>query len=195
MAIIATDQELITRVLRGEQQAFGVLVQRYQNMAFTIAYRYANNREDAEELAQSAFLKAYNNLGTFRGDAKFSTWFYTIVSSLCLSHLRKKKQQIASLDDEHVFARADNFDSGSRANQVEARSKAQMVRLALDMLSPPDAQVLNLFYQGEQSLEEIGRIMEIDANTAKVRLHRARQKLKQVLETRFASQLADRHEI
>ena len=70
-----------------------------------------------------------------------------------------------------------------------------MVRLAIEMLSPPDAQVLNLFYQGEQSLEEIGRIMEVDANTAKVRLHRARQRLKQVLETRFAAQLADRHEI
>jgi RNA polymerase sigma-70 factor (ECF subfamily) len=188
----ATDQELITRVLLGEQQAFGVLVQRYQNMAFTIAYRYVNNREDAEELAQSAFLKAYNNLSNFRGDAKFSTWFYTIVSSLCLSHLRKKKQQIASLDDDRVFARADNIDSGMRTNQLETRTRANMVRKALEMLAPQDAQVLGLFYQGEQSLEEIGKIMELDVNTAKVRLHRARQRLKQLLETRFSTQLAER---
>jgi RNA polymerase sigma-70 factor (ECF subfamily) len=192
MAEKATDQELITRVLLGEQQAFGVLVQRYQNMAFTIAYRYVNNREDAEELAQSAFLKAYNNLSNFRGDAKFSTWFYTIVSSLCLSHLRKKKQQIASLDDDRVFARADNIDSGMRTNQLETRTRANMVRKALEMLAPQDAQVLGLFYQGEQSLEEIGKIMELDVNTAKVRLHRARQRLKQLLETRFSTQLAER---
>jgi RNA polymerase sigma-70 factor (ECF subfamily) len=79
-----------------------------------------------------------------------------------------------------------------RTNQLETRTRANMVRKALEMLAPQDAQVLGLFYQGEQSLEEIGKIMELDVNTAKVRLHRARQRLKQLLETRFSTQLAER---
>jgi RNA polymerase sigma-70 factor (ECF subfamily) len=195
MANSLTDTELIERILRGEQQLFAVLVERYQNMVFSVAFRFANNREDAEELAQSAFVKAYQNLANYRGDAKFSTWLYTVVNSICLTFLRKRKLETHSLDNEKVFERADNLDSGMRANQVETKSKVQMVQQAIGMLAPDDAQVLTLFYQGEQSLEEIGKIMDIDPNTAKVKLHRARQRLKTTLEKNFAAEVKDWREL
>jgi RNA polymerase sigma-70 factor (ECF subfamily) len=195
MANSLTDTELIEKILRGEQQLFAVLVERYQNMVFSVAFRFANNREDAEELAQSAFVKAYQNLANYRGDAKFSTWLYTVVNSICLTFLRKRKLEVHSLDNEKVFERADNLDSGMRANQVETKSKVQMVQQAIGMLAPDDAQVLALFYQGEQSLEEIGKIMGIDPNTAKVKLHRARQRLKTTLEKNFASEVKDWREL
>ena len=195
MANSLTDTELIEKILRGEQQLFAVLVERYQNMVFSVAFRFANNREDAEELAQSAFVKAYQNLANYRGDAKFSTWLYTVVNSICLTFLRKRKLEVHSLDNEKVFERADNLDSGMRANQVETKSKVQMVQQAIGMLAPDDAQVLTLFYQGEQSLEEIGKIMGIDPNTAKVKLHRARQRLKTTLEKNFAAEVKDWREL
>lgn len=195
MANSLTDTELIEKILRGEQQLFAVLVERYQNMIFSVAFRFANNREDAEELAQSAFVKAYQNLANYRGDAKFSTWLYTVVNSICLTFLRKRKLEVHSLDNEKVFERADNLDSGMRANQVETKSKVQMVQQAIGMLAPDDAQVLTLFYQGEQSLEEIGKIMGIDPNTAKVKLHRARQRLKTTLEKNFAAEVKDWREL
>ncbi|HSR39816.1 MAG TPA: sigma-70 family RNA polymerase sigma factor [Phnomibacter sp.] len=195
MANSLTDTEIIEKILRGEQQLFAVLVERYQNMVFSVAFRFANNREDAEELAQSAFVKAYQNLANYRGDAKFSTWLYTVVNSICLTFLRKRKLEVHSLDNEKVFERADNLDSGMRANQVETKSKVQMVQQAIGMLAPDDAQVLTLFYQGEQSLEEIGKIMGIDPNTAKVKLHRARQRLKTTLEKNFAAEVKDWREL
>ncbi len=103
MNIAQLDTEIISRVLRGEKALFAELVKKYQNFVFTIAGRYASNREDAEEIAQDVFVKAYKSLADFRGDAKFSTWLYTITSTTCISFLRKKKLAVHSLDQEHVF--------------------------------------------------------------------------------------------
>lgn len=189
MKTTPTDRELITQVLQGNQQPFAELVSRYQNMVFTVAFRLTNNREDAEELAQSAFVKAYRSLSDYRGDSKFSTWLYTIVHSLGLSFLRKKKLDTLSMEQDKVRIAAENKQAGGGAIMVEAKSKTTMVNEAIAMLSPDDAKVLTLFYQGEQSLEEIGSIMGIDPNTAKVKLHRARTRLKQKMETYFAEEV------
>lgn len=186
-----TDQELIERILQGQQQLFAVLVERYQQLVFTVAHRMVPQREDAEELAQSAFVKAYQNLGNYRGEAKFSTWLYTIVHSVCLTFLRKRTLAIQSLDNEQVYASADNLDGGMRANVVETKSKQATLTQAIQQLSADDAQVLTLFYQAEQSLEEIGRIMQIDPNTVKVKLHRARHRLKTLLEKNYAQEVQD----
>lgn len=185
------DNSIISRVLQGDQQAYADLVKRYQNLVFSICLRYAPAREDAEEIAQDAFIKAYRCLADFRGDAKFSTWLYTIVRTSCLSFLRKKRPDIKSLDDEHVFATADNLDSGLRANQVEQKSRVAMVNQAIDLLSPDDAKIITLFYKGEQSLEEIGHIMGIEPNTIKVKLHRARQRLREKMEKHFTQEVKD----
>jgi RNA polymerase sigma-70 factor (ECF subfamily) len=189
MKTTPTDRDLITQVLQGNQQPFAELVSRYQNMVFTVAFRLTNNREDAEELAQSAFVKAYRSLADYRGDSKFSTWLYTIVHSLGLSLLRKKKLDTISMEHDKVRVAAENKQAYGGAIMVEAKSKTQMVSEAIAMLSPDDAKVLTLFYQGEQSLEEIGHIMGIDPNTAKVKLHRARTRLKQKMETYFAEEV------
>jgi RNA polymerase sigma factor (sigma-70 family) len=186
-----SDNEILSRVLQGDQQAYAEIVKRYQSFVFTIALRYTPNREDAEEIAQDCFVKAYRSLSDFRGESKFSTWLYTIVTTTCLTFLRKKKLDVQSLDNEKVFEAADSVDSGFRANQVEQKSRVTMVNRAIALLSTDDAQILTLFYKGEQSLEEIARILAIEANTVKVRLHRARQRLKEKMEKHFAAELSD----
>src|ERR1700755_1526505 len=144
-----TDRDTIARVLNGDHQAYSILVERYQGFVFTIARRYVKTREDAEELAQDIFIKAYKNLSGFKGASKFSTWLYTITTTSCISFLRKKKLEVHSLDNENVFEVADNIDGGMRANTIEQKSRTQMVNEAIRLLSPDDAQVLTLFYKGE----------------------------------------------
>lgn len=188
-----TDNEIIRKVLDGEHQHYAVLVKRYQNFVFTITLRYTENREDAEEISQDVFVKAFRSLKDFRGDSKFTTWLYTIVTTSSITFLRKKKLQTHSLDNEHVFELADSQDSGMRANQVEQKSRSAMVNDAIRMLGPEDAQIITLFYKGEQSLEEISQIMGIEPNAAKVRLHRARQRLREKMEKHFVHELRDYH--
>jgi RNA polymerase sigma factor (sigma-70 family) len=185
------DNELISKVLSGDQQAYASLVSRYQNYVFTLALRFTKSREDAEEVSQDIFIKAYRAMADFRGASKFSTWLYTIVNTTCITFLRKKKLEVHSLDNEKVFEVADNQDSGMRANMIEQKSRVSMVNQAIKMLSADDAEVITLFYKSEQSLEEIAQILGVEANTAKVRLHRARTRLKEKMETHFAREVKD----
>ena len=183
------DNEIISRVLKGEQNAYAGLVNRYQAYVFTLVLRMIKSREDAEEVAQDVFIKAYRSLADFRGESKFSTWLYTIANTTSITFLRKKKLEVHSLNNEKVFEVADSRDSGLRANIVEQKSRVNMVNEAIAMLSPDDAEIITLFYKAEQNLEEISRILRLETNTAKVRLHRARTRLKEKMEKNFSEEV------
>jgi RNA polymerase sigma-70 factor (ECF subfamily) len=105
--------------------------------------------------------------------------------------LRKRRLEVQSLDNEHVFAVADNFDGGMSANVIEQKSKVNMVTEAIKLLNPDDAQVITLFYKAEQSLEEIGQIMGKEPNAVKVQLHRARTRLKEKMQKHFQAEMRD----
>lgn len=186
-----TDTEIISRVLQGDKNAYAELVNRYQSYVFTLVMRFTKSREDAEEIAQDIFVKAYRALADFKGASKFSTWLYTIVNTTCITFLRKKRLDTRSLDDERTFEMADNQDSGMRANLVEQKSRVNMVTQAIGMLSADDAEIITLFYKAEQSLEEIAAILGLESNTAKVRLHRARARLKEKMELHFSEEVKD----
>ena len=187
------DEEIISRILKGEQSAFTILVEKYQNYVFTLVLRFTENREDAEEIAQDVFVKSYRSLADFRGDSKFSTWLFTITRTTCLSFLRKKKLDTLSLDNERTGLQVENRESRFNANLVEQKSRHTMLSQAISMLSVDDAQVLNLFYKAEQTLDEIGKIMRLDPNTVKVKLHRARQRLREKMEKHFAHEVREIH--
>jgi RNA polymerase sigma-70 factor (ECF subfamily) len=189
MPVELADTEIIRKILQGEQALFAQLVERYQQYVFTLVLRFTDNREDAEEISQDVFVKAYRSLADFRGDAKFSTWLYTVVRTSCITFLRKKKLATTSMDNERTFTQLENQESGFNANLVEQKSKHAMVNAAIRLLSPDDAQLLTLFYKAEQTLEEIGRIMSLDPNTVKVKLHRARHRLKEKIEKHFSYEL------
>jgi RNA polymerase sigma-70 factor (ECF subfamily) len=189
-----TDTEIIKKVLAGEQVMFAQLVQRYQQYVFTLVLRFTDNREDAEEISQDVFVKAYRSLADFRGDAKFSTWLYTIVRTSCITFLRKKRLNISSLDNERTNLQVENKESGFTANTIEQKSKHAMVNAAIRMLSPDDTQILTLFYKAEQTLDEIGRVMGLDPNTIKVKLHRARNRLKVKMEKHFSYAVRELYE-
>ena len=174
------DPDIIRLVLKGQKQAFSVLVVRYQHFVFTIALRHVNNREEAEELAQDVFVKAYRSLADYKGQSKFSTWLYAITHHTCLSFMRKKKEQLLSLEEKHEQIAAGYTDS---------KTTRILVRQALQHLPKADAEILALFYLAEQSLEETGQILGLSLSNVKVRLFRARQKLRDILEQKYKEEL------
>jgi len=185
------DMEIISRILKGDQQAYSVLVERYRNFVFTLVLRYINSREDAEEVAQDVFVKAYRALADFKGNSKFSTWLYTVATTTSITFLRKKKLEVQSLDNEKIFEVADNIDGGMSANQIEQKSKVSMVNQAIKMLNSDDAHIITLFYKGEQNLDEIAAILGKESNAVKVQLHRARGRLKEKMQKYFSAEVKD----
>lgn len=176
-----SDIELIEQTLAGDQSAYADLVRRHQRFVFTLAMRFMKTREDAEEVAQDCFIKAYRSLESFQGGSKFSTWLYSIVYTTAMTALRKKRVDTDSIDDENTYIQVENT-GGYDVNNVENKSRSFYVNQAIAQLLPDDATIITLFYKGEQSLEEIAQTMGMEANTVKVKLFRARQRLKEKLE-------------
>jgi RNA polymerase sigma factor (sigma-70 family) len=177
-----SDSELIEQTLAGNQSAYADLVKRHQRFVFTLAMRFAKGREDAEEIAQDCFIKAYRSLASFQGSSKFTTWLYSIVYTTAMTFLRKKRIDTDSIDDENTYIQVANQSSGYDVNSAENKSRSYYLNQAIEQLLPDDAAIITLFYKGEQSLEEIGQAMGMEANTVKVKLFRARQRLKEKLE-------------
>jgi len=178
-----TDLALITAVLNGDTAVYSELVKRHQRFVFTLALRFTKNREDAEEVAQDCFVKAYRALGTFRQTSKFSTWLYSITYTSAMTALRKKRLTTVSLDDETYTLQPLNPGSASDADTIDKKSAYSYLNIAIDSLLPDDAAIITLFYKGEQSLEEIGQALFMEPNTVKVKLHRARVRLKEKLQS------------
>jgi len=185
----ADDNALIQEALKGHQPAYATLVARYQNYVFTLCLRYVNNRELAEELAQDVFVKAYRCLADFRAQSKFSTWLYTIVHTTCLSQLRKKQGGHVLLDEERMIAISDAHNTGRPGDDLNKKATKQALEQAMKELPPDDAALLSLYYQAEQSVEEIGNVLGMTASNVKVRLFRARGKLKEIIERKYLAEL------
>lgn len=188
MATLLSDEILIQQALSGRQQAFAALVHRYEQYVFTLALRMVRKREEAHEVAQDCFLKAFRSLSEFRGESKFTTWLYRIVYTTSLNHLRRKNPELLSTDDElHPVALPDagTPDAGWL---IEREERNFSLRSAIAELSPDDAAIITLFYLQEQSLEEIGEITGISLTNAKTKLCRARQRLKTLLNDRAFDQ-------
>ena len=177
-----TDIELINLALAGNQAAYADLVKRHQRFVFTLALRFAKGREDAEEITQDCFVKAYRNLAQFQGGSKFSTWLYSIVYTTAMTFLRKKRLDTTSIDNEDTYIQLENASGAMDNNLAENKSRSFYVNQAIEQLMPDDAMIIIMFYKGEQSLDEIAQAMNMGANTVKVKLFRARQRLKDKLE-------------
>jgi len=186
-----SDIELIEQVLAGNQAAYADLVKRHQRFIFTLALRFSKNREDAEEIAQDCFIKAYRSLASFQKQSKFSTWLYSIVYTTAMTFLRKKRLDTDSIDDENTYIQLENQSSALGNNMAEIKSRSHYLNQAIAQLLPDDAAIISLFYMGEQSLEEIGQALGIEANTVKVKLFRARQRLKEKLEKNLKGEVKE----
>lgn len=183
------DSIIIEMVLKGDQKAFSILVDRYRDYVFTLVMRYINNREQAEELAQDVFVKTYRSLADFRGDSKFSTWLYTIVNTTCLSFHRKKKEAYVLVPSDQLHILTSHPLHENITDRIEQKKQRNILQEAIKKLNSKDAQIITLFYLAEQSLEEIAKILSISTDQAKVNLFRARQRLKKIIEAYYSNSL------
>lgn len=177
-----SDIELIQQTIGGNQSAYADLVKRHQRFVFTLALRFSKNREDAEEIAQDCFVKAYRSLASFQHQSKFSTWLYSIVYTTSMTALRKKTIKTSSIHNEDNTLQIEGQIAVIDTNHAENNSRSFYLNQAIAQLLPDDAAVLTLFYKGEQSIEEISQALGIETNAVKVKLFRARQRLKDKLE-------------
>jgi RNA polymerase sigma-70 factor (ECF subfamily) len=174
---IDPDHLLIDRVLAGEQQVYAALVDKHKSYAFTIASKILQNKPEAEEAAQDAFIKAYHNLQGFNRQSKFSTWLYRIVFNTAISYKRKNRRQFQSIENTVI-----EYNQEAEG-LLEKTDKRKYLSQAMALLNEADRTALSLFYLEEFSLEEIAEITGMQANTVKVRIHRARQRLADELKT------------
>ncbi|WPO80215.1 RNA polymerase sigma factor [Flavobacterium sp. KACC 22761] len=187
------DQHYIDRILQGETNLFAVLVDRYKDMIFTLSLKMVKNREEAEEAAQDTFIKAFNSLSKFKGDSKFSTWIYKISYNTCLDRLKKNKKEDLNISiDEFSSHLVKTMENALSA--LEDIERKQAIQKCLKLLPSDDNFLLTLFYFEDQSLEEIGKIMNINANNVKVKLFRSRQKLATILKTQLEPEIVEYYE-
>lgn len=167
----------VERVKAGDAEAFRIIIREYKSPAYSIAYRVLRNAEEAEETVQDAFYKAYKKIHQYKGDAKFASWFLKIVYNLSLTKTRKKKINTVEIN-EHIDISFENnkFDMNSWSHIMQ-EERETYVRQAIEKLPKDDALVLTLFYISDNSIPEICELTGWSQSSAKVKLHRARQKL------------------
>ena len=171
-----TDQFYIDRVLNGDSNAFAPLINRYKDLIFTLVIKIVKDREDAEEVAQDSFIKAYQKLDSFEGKSKFSTWLYTIAYRNALTKVRKKKLETTDIDSYVLDNHKDDHDF-PQLEAIKNGEQQKYVREAIDRLGETDSLLITLFYLHDNSIEEIQEITEMSQSNVKVRLFRARKKL------------------
>ena len=183
------DSYYIDRVVQHrDAAAFAGLVNKHKTLAFNIALRVTKSREDAEEVAQDAFIKVYDALNSFKGDSKFTTWFFRIVYNLALTKIRKKSLFTGSVDDDHFMEQPDNsaFDGLTKFKEKE---KKKYLDEAIGSLDDSDQLLVTLYYMDDQPVEEIASITGLTESNVKVRMFRARKKLHDHLQNNLKQEL------
>lgn len=175
------ERQLVGRVRSGDPLAVRELVELHQDRLFGFIWRMVRHHHDAEEICQEAFLKAFASLDTFSSDYRFSTWLFTIAYRVCLNQLRRKRALCGELDLAILPAAGDDAPTASLESEDAVRLKG-LIWSAVDKLSPPQRAALLLFYRHELSCHEISRILQLPVATVKSHLHRARNRLRELLE-------------
>lgn len=171
------EYSIIERCREGESEVYAVLVQRYQNMVYNLAYRILGDAESAKDIAQDSFISAYNSLREFRNGSRFSTWLYSIVTNKCKDHLRGRKPTV-SIDDL-----AETTASGGQTPEAALCTKqaVRSLQAALDTLPVECREILVLKHLEGLDYKEMEAVLGVSANTLKVRTHRARELLRKCL--------------
>src|SRR5207302_9776759 len=183
---------LVQRAQAGDREALSELVQSQQTYVYSIAMSLMHNPADAADLTQEAFMRLMRSLGTYRGETKFTTWLYRLVTNICLDELRRRRATIVPFDagwDEDEGSEASALPDRDRWAQpeehLELREAAVAVRAAIGQLPAAQRLALTLHYFGDLPDREIAQVMGRPVNTVKSHIHRGKARLAQVLGPRL----------
>lgn len=183
-------KSIIEKVKGGQADSFYPIIKTYESQVFSLALKMMKDREAAEDVAQDAFIKAFEKIHTYKGEAKFSTWLYRITFNLCVNQLKKVRPSKSLNDDEFI----ENCDHASDLNtwkDYREKERAEFLKIAMEQLHQEDQWILTLYYQQEQSLEEIETISGTNKNNLKVKLFRARKRLEEKLHALLKDEIKD----
>ena len=169
------EAHIIKEILHGNTALYEYFLDRYGQQVFVLIDRIVSCQEDAEELTQDVFLKAFQQLSSFKAESSFSTWIYRIATNEAISAVRKKKSDTIRLD-ESVFL---NLSESQVDEALEDESEEQLQRLqrAMEQLEADERALITLYYMEERPLMEVAFILGMTEGNAKVKLHRIRKKL------------------
>lgn len=175
-----SDTYYIKRILDGDTSCFACLLDKYSHPLFNLIYRIVGNREDAEELTEDVFMKAFQRLESFEGRGNFSNWLYKIAYNMSISAVRKAKVEFLAIDDFQLTNVSSDIldDSDDTAAQ---HLQLELLEKALDRLPAEERALVLLFYKEEKSIEEIASISGLSVANVKVKLHRIRKKLNEII--------------
>jgi RNA polymerase sigma-70 factor (ECF subfamily) len=177
-----TDELLIEKALRGDGESFGLLVEKYRRKVFGVAYHMLADRETATDVAQEAFVKAYERLDTFSGGGSFVGWLISITSNLCVDILRRRKHKPASLEQAQEDKGFEPVDGAqSPESKVATEETAGAITEAMQKLPVAQRLAITLRHIEGLSYEEISKVMAIPTGTAKTHVHRGRERLIRML--------------
>ena len=184
------DQYYITQTLQGNTQAYANLVTKYQNYVFTILIRMLKNREEAEEVAQDPFVKAFEALSTFRGESKFSSWLYSIAYRKALDTIRKNKRFKTTKCIEE-YAKIDFRETENALTYLEDKERKDFIENCIMQLPEDNAAIITLYYFDELSVKEIAVITKLTEDNIKIKLYRSRKKLFTLLKEYIQPEIAN----
>lgn len=170
----------IEAVRKGNVQAFSFLIEKYQKLVYTLALKLLKKPEEAEEMAQDTFIKAFQKLDSYEGKSKFSTWLYSITYNACISELRKRRIEFKSLDDRQISDQ-DEQKMHDYYRETKKEDQEKYLNLALGKLPEDDQVLVTLYYYESQSMDEISQITGLTVSNIKVKIHRARKKMFELL--------------
>jgi RNA polymerase sigma-70 factor (ECF subfamily) len=182
-----SDQEIISSVLKGNDEDFKYLIERYKDRAFSLLKRILRNDMDAEEALQDSFIKAFKSLKSFKGEAKFSSWFYRIVYNTAMTKISNRKTDLKIVDiefddnDEPINDLSNLYEEND-TEFANLNSTEELINKLLDMIPVKYSSVLTMFYIDELNIEEIAQSTGMTISNTKVILHRARNLLKSLVE-------------
>ncbi len=181
-----SEHEILQQIRSGKKHLYAQLVERYKDQAMTLAVRVLKNRDDAEEAAQDAFVRAFNALDKFERKAKFSTWLYRIVYNVCLTRLKKKEKQFEFIREENdVENETEIFPFVLPSLEYDNVELLGIIKSLIQELPEKYRAILSLFYFQELSYEEIGQVTELPIGTVKTHLFRARTLLLKQLSSQY----------
>jgi RNA polymerase sigma-70 factor (ECF subfamily) len=175
------DRALVKQAQRGDQDAFALLVTRHQRYVYNLAYRLLRDDQEAQDLAQEAFLRAWRGLGRFRAEAKFTTWLYCIVTNLCYNRLPGLRRQLSTIDIDKVDAQTPLWDAGP-PTVFDAAERQTFLHQQIAALPVKYQLVVTLFYLQDFTYQEIAQVLNLPIGTVKTHLFRAREHLKQAIQ-------------
>ena len=167
---------IIDKILEGDKSACRIIIDKYKNFVFNLAFRIVNNKEDAEEVAQDSFIKAFKYLESFNRKSKFSTWLYRITFNTAVSKTRKKKVEKNSINEvPEALLPIESFEK--TFNYLKNEQQKRYINIILGKLNAKERGLVTMYYLEEMPMEEIADSSGLSKSNVKVKIHRARQKL------------------